>query len=59
MFKKLIDLLRRLGVISYGGTATTFTNAKEMPISFINESMPYDTLREKEAKEKEAKNKTS
>ena len=33
---KLLDLLRKLGIIRWGKTSATYTNAKDKPIELID-----------------------
>ena len=50
---KLLEILRKLGILRYGATAGTYTSAKDAPSGLVGDDF-YDTRNKKKEKEEKA-----
>lgn len=50
MISKIIEFLRKMGILQIGAKSATYTSAKDMPDSFLNDDIP-DKVREEATKQ--------
>ena len=50
MIAKIIEFLRKVGILQIGAKSATYTSAKDMPDSFLSDDIP-DKVREEANKQ--------
>lgn len=50
MIAKIIEFLRKMGILQIGAKSATYTSAKDMPDTFLNDEIP-DKVREEANKQ--------